>query len=89
MSITESIENKVKEWVFKIALRKGIVSAAKLIVSYCASKGLIFVGTFFGVVIDTGSAASIEAALTLAINTGLAVVRNWLKTKWPKSFGWL
>jgi hypothetical protein len=76
-----SIGDIIKGWLFKVALKKGIVSAAKLIVSYCASKGLIFVGTMFGVVIDTGNAASIEAALTLGINTLLTIVRNWLKVK--------
>jgi hypothetical protein len=89
MGIVDTIENKVKEFIIKIALKKAIVSGAKLVVSYCASKGIIFVGTFFGVVIDTGSIASIEAALTLFINSGLAFVRNWVKVKWPKAFGWL
>jgi len=81
------IEDKVKGWIFGIALKKGIKSATKLIVSYCATKGIIFVGTIFGVVIDTGSAASIEAALTLGINSLLTIVRNWAKVKF--NIGWL
>lgn len=83
MNIIDQVENKAKEWLLKVALAKGVKSAAKLIVSYCATKGIIFVGTVFGVVIDTGSLGSIEAALTLAINSALAVVRNWAKHKWP------
>ena len=82
-----SISDSVKKWIFTIALKKSIVSASKLIVSYCATKGLIFVGTMFGVVVDTGNAASIEAALTLGINTLLTMVRNWIKVKF--NIGWL
>ena len=81
MGIVENVEGKVKEWIFKIAIGKGIKSATKLIVSYCATKGIIFVGTFFGMVIDTGNASTIEAALTLAVNSGLTILRNWLKHK--------
>ena len=84
-----SIGDTVKGWIFNIALKKAIVSAAKLAVAWCATKGLVFAGTVFGVVIDTGNAASIEAALTLGINSLLTFVRNWLKVKFPNKFGWL
>jgi ethanolamine utilization microcompartment shell protein EutS len=87
MSIVDKVEDKVKEFVMGVAIRKGIVSASKLVVSYCASKGIIFVGTFFGIVIDTGSLASIEAALTLGVNTLLAMLRNYLKVKFPGKIG--
>jgi len=83
------IEDVVKKWLIGVALKKAIVSGAKLVVSYCASKGIIFVGTFFGMVIDTGSAASIELALTAVVNSALTFVRNWLKVKFPGKFGWL
>lgn len=81
------IGDVVKKWVFTIALKKGIVSASKLVVSYCAAKGLIFAGTFFGMVIDTGNVASIEAFITWLINSGLTMVRNWVKVKF--GIGWL
>ena len=78
-----SIENKVKEWFFNIAVAKAIKSAAKLIVSWCAAKGVIFVANFGGITIDTGN----EAALVIALNSLLTIVRNWAKVKF--NIGWL
>lgn len=87
--LVDKAGDAVKKFVVNIAIKKAVVSAAKLIVSYCATKGLIFVGTFFGVVVDTGSVESIQAALTLGINSILTMIRNYAKTKWPAKFSWL
>ena len=65
-----SIQSAIEGWLFKVALKKAIISASKLVVSWCASKGMIFVGTFFGITVDTGSQASIEALLTLEERPG-------------------
>lgn len=81
MSITDS----VKAWVFGIALKKGVVSAAKVIVSYAIAHGIKLSVMVGGVVIDTTS----EAAMTVAINSGLTMLRNWLKIKWPSKFSFL
>ena len=87
MGILDKAEDKVKEFIMGIALKKGIVSAAKLCVSYFAAKGITFVGTIAGISIDTASQASIEAALTIAVNSLLAMLRNYLKVKFPGKFG--
>lgn len=78
------IEEAVKGWLFKVALGKAIKSLAKVIVAWCASKGVIFVCTVMGMAVDTGNIASVEMVLTALINSGLTVVRNWLKHKFPK-----
>lgn len=78
-----SIENSIKEWIFNIAIGKAIKSAAKLIVAYCVSKGVIFVATIGGVTIDTGN----EAALVVALNSLLTILRNYIKVKF--NIGWL
>jgi len=75
----------VKKFILGIAVKKGVLSLSKLIVSYCLAKGVSFVGVIGGIAIDTNS----ELAITAAINTALKVAFNWLKTKWPDKFGWL
>ena len=77
--------DNVKEWLWSIALKKGVVSAAKLIVAWALAKGIAFSGTIAGITIDLSSVA----AMTVAINSGLTVLRNFLKVKFPKAFGWL
>ncbi len=80
-----SIGDTVKAWVFGIALKKAVVSASKLLVSWAISHGITVAFSVGGIVIDTTN----EGAMVLAINSGLTVVRNWLKTKYPTRFGWL
>ena len=85
MKIIDEGLNKVKAYVFGIALKKGIISAAKLIVAWAVSHGIKFSANIGGVTIDLQD----QAALIVAINSGLTIVRNWLKVKWPEKFGWL
>lgn len=76
----------VKKFLFGIALKKGVVSAAKLMVSYAIAHGIKLSVTLpNGIAIDTTS----EAGMVIAINSGLTVLCNWLKQKWPEKFGWL
>ena len=75
----------IKKWLFGIALKKGIVSAAKLIVSWAVAQGVKLSFSIGGVLIDTTN----EAVMVVAINSLLTVLRNFLKTKYPKTFGWL
>ena len=79
------VTDMVKGWIFKIALKKGIVSAAKLIVAFAVTHGIKTVITFKGITVDLQS----EAAMIVAINSGLTILRNFLKTKYPQKFGWL
>lgn len=80
-----SIIDSAKEWIFNIALKKAIVSASKLIVAFAVSHGIKIVCSLGSVVINTTD----EAAMIVAINSGLTMLRNWLKIKYPTKFGWL
>lgn len=79
------IIDNAKEWLWSIALKKGVVSAAKLLVSWAIAHGIKLCVVVSGVTIDLSS----EVAMVVAINSGLTVLRNWLKIKWPKVFGWM
>jgi hypothetical protein len=75
----------VKKWVFGIALKKMIVSAAKLVVSGAATHGIAVSATMNGIAIDTSN----QAVMVVAINSVLGMIRNFLKLKWPEKFGWM
>ena len=77
--------DNVKEWLWSIALKKGVVSAAKLLVSWAIAQGIKLVVVVSGVTIDLQN----EAIMIMAINSGLTILRNFLKTKFPKIFGWM
>lgn len=85
MSIIDTGTNAVKKWVFNIGLKKGVLSLAKLIVSYCSAKGIAFVGTISGIPVDVNDVL----IMTAAINSVLKVFFNWLKTKYPSQFAFL
>ena len=68
----------IQEWIFGIALKKGVVSLVKLIVSWLCAGATIKVLEASGVKVDE---AQLTLALTAGINTGLAMVKNWLKVK--------
>lgn len=81
MTIINDVENKIKEWVFGIAIKKGIISLVKVIFSYCVAHGIKVTFTIPGIgVLDTNS----ELALTAFINSALTVLKNWAKVKFPK-----
>lgn len=80
-----SILDPVKTWIFGIALKKAIMSAAKLIVSYAAAKGIAFAGVIGGISIDLSDVL----IMTTAINSALKFLFNMLKTKWPKVWAFL
>jgi len=79
------IVDTVKNWLWGIALKKGVISAAKLLVAYAISHGVKLMVVVHGITIDTTN----EAAMVIAINSGLTILRNFLKTKYPKIFGWM
>jgi uncharacterized membrane protein len=80
MSIINDVENKVKEWIFTIAIKKAIVRIAQLIISYLTARGITIV--YNGVPIDVNT-------LTTILLGVFEIIRNFLKTKFPKYFGWL
>ena len=86
MGIVDNVENAVKKYMFGVGLKKGVTSLVKLIISYCTAKGISISVAIPGIgTLDTNS----ELALAAFINSGLTILRNWAKTKWPKKFAWL
>jgi len=85
MRIVGKLEDKVKGFLFGIALKKSVVSAAKLVVAWAVSHGVKFSASVGGVEIDLQE----QAAMIVAINSGLTIVRNWLKVRFPSKFGWM
>ena len=85
MSIIDTGVDKAKEWLFTVALKKAVVSAAKVLVAWCIAHGVNIVATIGGMSIDTTS----EAAMTVVINSLLTMVRNWAKVKFPKYCAWM
>lgn len=85
MGIVDQVEGAAKRWILAKGIQKGAVSLAKLVVSYAAAHGIKFVGSIGGINIDLNDVI----VMTAAINSALATVRNMLKTKYPKQFGWL
>lgn len=80
-----SISDTIKNWLWSIAIKKGVVSAAKLLVAFAIAHGIKLVVVIHGISIDLQN----EAVMIVAINSGLTVLRNFLKIKYPKVFGWL
>jgi len=80
MAIIDNVKEKVKEWLFTVALKKAVKKMAQLILSYLSAKGLT--------IVLNGSPLDVET-LTVIILGVLEVIRNFLKIKFPKYFGWL
>ena len=72
--------NKVKEWLFTIALKKMIKRGVQLALAFLASGQV----SKYGIDI-TGN----EVMVSGAIYVGLEGIRNFIKTKWPNKMGWL
>lgn len=86
MTIINDIKNKMRGWVFGIALKKAIVSFVKVAISYCIAHGIKISVAIPGIgILDTNS----ELALTAFINSLLTVLRNWAKVKYPSVANWI
>lgn len=85
MSIIDTGVDKAKEWLLSVALKKAVVSAVKVLVSWCVAHGVTIVANVGGMSIDTTS----EAAMIVVINSLLTMLRNWAKVKFPKACGWM
>lgn len=68
----------LKEWIWHIAVQKGVSRVVQVAVAWAMAHGL----EGLGVKIDANQ-------LTLACVGGLEVLRNYLKQKYPKYAGWL
>lgn len=70
----------IQEFVIGIMVKKGIKSAVKLIISAAASVGVVNVLKMLGIQIAIDPIA-LEGGLTVVINSGLEMLRNFLKQK--------
>jgi hypothetical protein len=69
----------IKEWIAGIAIKKGIGSAVKLGVSMATSVVVAGYLEQIGIHVDK---VQLEAGLTIAINSGLKILMNFLKVKY-------
>lgn len=76
----------IGDFIFGKMMQKGVVSLVKLVVSWLFTGGIIRILESYGIRVNE---AELTLALTAGINTLLAMLRNWLKFKSPKLFGWL
>lgn len=84
MNIIDQVETKAKAWLFGVAIKKAVVSFCKAAFAYCIAHGIKVSVSIPGIgVLDTNS----ELALTAFINSGLTVLRNYLKQKFPEGIG--
>lgn len=74
------IEKKVQDWVLGIALKKGLKSLVKLIISFLSSVVVVNFLTSLGITFQVDQNA-LTGGLTLLINSGLEMLRNYLKVK--------
>jgi hypothetical protein len=68
----------VGEWIWQKGVVKGVSIVVRIVVAWLGAIGL----EKFGITIN-------QDVLILALVGLLEIVRNLLKTKWPKYFGWL
>lgn len=85
MKIIDTGIDAAKRWALGIGLKKAVMSAAKLITAWAVSHGIKFSANVGGVTVDLQD----QAAMIVAINSGLTILRNWLKVRYPAKFGWL
>ena len=78
MGIIQGAKDKVKTWLFGIAIKKVIKRVAVLVTAWLSSQGASQYGFTGG-----------EAEVTLAVYAVLHFIRNFVKTKWPEKFDWL
>lgn len=84
MGIFTKITDKIKEWLLNVTLKKGIKSLIKLIVSWLTAGVVAGWLATLGITVDP---IQLQVGLTAAINSGLEMLRNWLKQKF--GIGWL
>lgn len=71
----------IQEWIAGVAIKKGVGSAVKLIVSMVTAAAIAGPLEQMGVKIDQ---VQLTAGLTILINSGLRIAQNYLKVK----YGW-
>lgn len=81
----DKIKELIGKWVITKGLKKGAIVVAQAIVSFAIANKISFVGEIYGVKIDLSNVEVMTACVLYL----LEVLRNFLKTRFPKQFGWL
>lgn len=75
------IVEKIENWLFSIALKKGILRAVQFVLMFVTSVKVQPLLVQFGITLDP---VVLEGALTSALMAGSEILRNFLKVK----MGW-
>lgn len=78
MEIIDKATDKIKAWLWSIAIKKGLKRGARLLAAWLAVRGAAELGY-------TGGEAEILTGFYLAIGWA----KGLIKTKWPKVGAWL
>lgn len=78
MEIIDKAKDKVKAWLWSIALKKFVKRAALLIVAWLSAHSAAQYGFSGG-----------EVEVTAVIYLILDQIKSFIKTKWPKVGAWL
>ena len=70
----------LQEWVLNIALKKGVKSLVKLVISFLTSVAVVHLLNGLGINLQIDQNA-LELGLTALFNSGFEVLRNFLKHK--------
>jgi hypothetical protein len=76
--MTNPIVEKVQEWLWTIALKKGVLFAAKAIIGIITGLKVAPVLAQLGITVDP---VTLEAGLATLIGSLLTIVQNWAKVK--------
>jgi hypothetical protein len=81
--MTNPIVDKVQEWLWTIALKKGVSFAVKAIIGIITGIKAAPILAQMGVTVDP---VTLEAGLATLIGAGLTFVQNWAKVKFKISW---
>ena len=74
---------EVKEWLFTIALKKGIYTLVQVIISFLTSVKIATLLQAWGVAIDP---VTFKATLTAFLSGALTMAQNYIKVKYKISW---
>lgn len=74
------IEESVQDWIISIALKKGLKSLVKLVLSFLSSVVVVKFLSTLGITFQVDQNV-LTGGLTLLVNSGLEILRNYLKIK--------
>lgn len=76
--MTNPIVEKVEQWLWQIAVKKGIYTGVKVLIGFITSVKIDAILKQTGVTIDP---TVMEGGLTTLLTSLLTILQNWLKVK--------